>query len=114
MRKTLRLKWYRSPIDPALLRQLMQRSDLKAWVQTLAVLAYMGVTAAVAGYLFSQQRWLGLAIALLAHGTFGCFLGAAGHKLDHGTVFKTWRGIERRPSTWRRFRRTPPRHGSLS
>ena len=42
MRRTLRVKWYRSPIDPGMLRQLMRRSDLQGWWQALGVIGYLG------------------------------------------------------------------------
>ena len=89
IRKTLRVKWYRSPIDPALLRQLMQRSDLRGLVQALGVLGYMGGMAVITYYFFDREQWLWFALALFVYGTFGSFLGAASHELDHGTVFKS-------------------------
>ena len=33
VRKVLRVKWYRSRIDPATLRDLSKRSDLQGWFQ---------------------------------------------------------------------------------
>ena len=41
VRRTLRVKWYRSPIDPKELRALMQRSDGKGLFQTLGVLVLL-------------------------------------------------------------------------
>ena len=33
VRKTLRVKWYRSKVDPTTLRNLSKRSDLQGWFQ---------------------------------------------------------------------------------
>ena len=33
VRERLKVGWYRCPSEPALLRQLMQRSDLQGWLQ---------------------------------------------------------------------------------
>ena len=89
VRRTLRVKWYRSPIDPGLLRQFMRRSDLQGWWQALGVIGYLAGTALVTYHFFARQQWVAFAVALFAYGTFSCFLGAASHELDHGTVFRT-------------------------
>ena len=89
VRRTLRVKWYRSPIDPGLLRQLMKRSDLQGWWQALGVIGYLTGTALLTWHFFAQQQWALFAVALFAYGTYSCFLGAASHELDHGTVFRT-------------------------
>ena len=84
-----RVRWYRSPIEPQALRRLMQRSDLQGWLQAGGNLALFAATATLTWYLFLQQAWVGFALALYLHCTFGSFLSAACHELDHGTVFKT-------------------------
>ena len=89
VRRTLRVKWYRSPIDPGLLRQFMRRSDLQGWWQALGVIGYLAGTALVTYHFFARQQWVAFAVALFAYGTYSCFLGAASHELDHGTVFRT-------------------------
>ena len=89
VRGTLRVRWYRSPIDPGMLRQLMRRSDLQGWWQALGVIGYLAGTALVTYHFFARQQWVAFAVALFAYGTFSCFLGAASHELDHGTVFRT-------------------------
>ena len=89
VRRTLRVKWYRSPIDPGLLRQLMKRSDLQGWWQALGVVGYLAGTALLTWHFFAQQQWALFAVSLFAYGTYSCFLGAASHELDHGTVFRT-------------------------
>ena len=81
-----RVRWYRSPIEPQALRRLMQRSDLQGWLQAGGNLALFAATATLTWYLFLQQAWVGFALALYLHCTFGSFLSAA--CVDHGT-FKT-------------------------
>ena len=90
VRQDLRVKWYRSPIEPAKLRELMRRSDLQGWFQTGGHLLLFAGTGALAYVLFEQSIWIGCALALLAHGTVGSFFrGLAAHELGHGTVFRT-------------------------
>lgn len=90
VRKTMRVDWYRCPIEPAKLRELAQRSDLRGAYQTVGHLALFAVTGALTYYCFVQQIWLGFALALFAHGTVGSFFkGLAVHELGHGTVFRT-------------------------
>ena len=67
----------------------MQRSDLQGWWQTLGVIGYLTGTALLTSHFFVQQQWVPFAVALFAYGTYSCFLGAASHELDHGTVFRT-------------------------
>ena len=52
VRRTLRVKWYRSPIDPAVLRSLMQRSDLRGAFQAVGHLLLAAGTALLTWYLF--------------------------------------------------------------
>ena len=90
VRKDFRVKWYRCPIDPAVLRRLMQRSDLRGAFQTLGHLGLFAVTGTVTAWCFIQGLWLPFAIALWCHGTVGTFFrGLAVHELGHGTVFRT-------------------------
>jgi fatty acid desaturase len=67
----------------------MRRSDLQGWWQALGVIGYLTGTALLTYYFFAQQNWLLFAVSLFAYGTYSCFLGAASHELDHGTVFRT-------------------------
>lgn len=91
VRRTLRVRWYRSPIDPAVLRRLMRRSDLRGAFQAVGHLAIAAGTGALTWYLFSQGRWAAFAFALLLHGAVTSFFSSACHELDHGTVFRTRR-----------------------
>ena len=92
VRDHLRVKWYRSPIEPATLRRLMQRSDLQGWLQAGGHLALAVATATLVWWCWSRHLWLGFALMLFAHGTVvSFFTGVAPHELAHGTVFRTKR-----------------------
>ena len=87
--KTYRVEWYRCPIDRRTLLELMRRSDLQGWFQAAGHLALAGCTAALTIHFFLQQQWIGMAIALFAHGTLASNFLYACHELGHGTVFRT-------------------------
>ncbi len=90
VRKSFRLSWYRSPIDPAKLKELTRRDDLRGAFQSFGHLILVLITAAATWYFFSQRIWLGFALGLFAHGTIYSFIaGLATHELAHGTVFST-------------------------
>ena len=89
VRKDFRVKWYRSPVDNSVLRELHERSDIKGYLQTLGHLGLLTCTGALTAVLFVQEQWIGFFIALWFHGSFGSMIGSANHELLHGTVFKT-------------------------
>ena len=89
VRRNLRVKWYRSPIDPTTLRRLMRRSDLQGALQAVGHLGLFAATGVLTAWFFTQAMWLPFAVALWCHGTFGTFMYIAGHDLGHGTVFRT-------------------------
>jgi fatty acid desaturase len=90
VRATLKIPWYRCPVEPALLKELTRRSDLRGAAQTAGFLLLLAVTAAATWYCFDHGIWAGFAVALFAHGTIYSFMsGLATHELSHGTVFKT-------------------------
>ena len=89
VRRSLKVKWYRSPIDRARLRELSKRSNLQGLFQVGGHLAIFAATGAVTYYCWAGDLWLGFAAGLFAHGTVGSFLGVAPHELGHGTVFRT-------------------------
>ncbi|MBZ0302104.1 MAG: fatty acid desaturase [Anaerolineae bacterium] len=92
VRKTLRVDWYRCPIEHAKLRELSKRSDLQGWIQAGGHLALFVVTGSLVYLFWAQQIWLAFALALFFHGTVGSFFaGIAPHELGHGTVFRTRR-----------------------
>lgn len=92
VRKTLRVEWYRCPIEHAKLRELSRRSDLQGWFQAGGHLALFIFTGALVYRFWAHQLWLAFLIAFFAHGTVASFfVGVAPHELGHGTVFRTKR-----------------------
>ena len=93
----IKIEWQRPEIEPARLKELMQRSDLRGWLQTIGHLGWFFTTAALCTWLFYSLNadnwpWLLpiLILALFLHGTMGPFMGLiAVHELQHRTVFKT-------------------------
>jgi fatty acid desaturase len=83
------IAWYRSPLEPGVMKALHQRSDLKAWLQTLGYLGALCVTGGAT--IYSSFHWpLGVTLLILfAHGMLSAFHINAVHELSHGTVFKT-------------------------
>ena len=90
VRGHLRVAWYRTRIEPATLRRLMQRSDLQGWLQAGGHLLLYLATGILAFRLGAGRAWAAFALALFAHGTVASFMrGVAPHELAHGTVFRT-------------------------
>jgi fatty acid desaturase len=90
VRKNLRIKWYRSPIEFAKQRELSQRSDLQGWFQAAGHLLLFALTGSLVYLFWSQKIWLGFLLALFVHGTVASFfVGIAPHELSHGSVFHT-------------------------
>jgi fatty acid desaturase len=90
VRRSFRISWYRSPIDPAKLKEFTRRDDLRGAFQAFGHLALLLATGALTWWFFSRRIWVGFALGLFAHGTVYSFLaGLATHELAHGTVFKT-------------------------
>ena len=75
VRRTMRVRWYRSPIHPPVLRGLMQRSDLKGWFQSVGPLLLLAGSGALTWHLFAHGMWVGFAAALFLHGTMGSIYG---------------------------------------
>ncbi|MBT90822.1 MAG: fatty acid desaturase [Deltaproteobacteria bacterium] len=91
IRKELRIKWYRCPIDPTVLRELSKPSDFQGFQMALGHLGLWLLTGAVSFYFAVEQLWLGFLLTIFLHGTVGTFFSAPHHELCHGTVFKTKR-----------------------
>ena len=90
VRKSLRVPWYRCPMEPGKLRELSMRSDLQGWLQAGGHLALFTLTGTLVYLFWSFEQWLAFFLALFAHGTVGSFfVGVAPHELGHGTVFRT-------------------------
>ena len=92
VRKNFRVDWYRCPIEPGVLRELMRPNDLEGWFQAGGHIAIALVTGAGVIYFSLGGMWVAMAFALFMHGTVTSFFkGIAAHELGHGTVFKTKR-----------------------
>ena len=89
IRKELRIKWYRCPIDPTVLRELSKPSDLQGFQMALGHLGLWLLTGTLSFYFAVEQLWLGFLLTIFLHGTVGTFFSAPHHELCHGTVFKT-------------------------
>ncbi len=90
VRKTLRVKWYRCPINHERLRELSVRSDKKGWIQAGGHLGIYLLLAALTVMFWSQQAWIAFALSLWLLGFVATFFkGTAAHELGHGTVFKS-------------------------
>lgn len=90
VRQSLRIKWYRSPIDHARLRELSERSDHQGWIQAGGhALLYVLLALAVVSF-WLQQSWFAFFVSLWFLGFVATFFkGTSTHELGHGTVFKT-------------------------
>ena len=91
IRKELRIKWYRCPIDPTVLRELSKPSDFQGFQMALGHLGLWLLTGTVSFYFAVEQLWLGFLLTIFLHGTVGTFFSVPHHELCHGTVFKTKR-----------------------
>ena len=91
IRKELRIKWYRCPIDPNILRELSKPSDFQGFKMALGHLGLWLFTGSLSFYFVIEQFWLGFLLTIFLHGTVGTFFSAPHHELCHGTVFKTKR-----------------------
>ena len=90
VRKELKVDWYRSRVEPALLRELTRRSDFQGLIQALGHFTVFLLTGAVAFWMWQERIWVGFGVAMFAHGTVATFFnGTAPHELGHGTVFRS-------------------------
>jgi fatty acid desaturase len=88
-RKGRQIRWYRTPIDAALLRELSRRSDLRGALQTLGYLGIYATTAGLSIYSTGQWRWYATVPLVFAHGMVTAFMINGVHELGHNTVFRT-------------------------
>ena len=84
-----RIKFYRSPVPAADLARLNQRSDAKGMAQTVAFLAVLVCTGAVAWYAVGRAHWLVVIALIYLHGSLHKFMVNGFHEFCHKTVFKT-------------------------
>jgi fatty acid desaturase len=83
------VKWYRTPIDPGLLKTLQRRSDLLGAAQTLGYLGVLAMSAGSAFYSAGRWPWWSTVLLTFLHGTCFAFQINAVHELGHGTVFRS-------------------------
>lgn len=91
IRSTLKIDWYRCPIDRDRLKTLSQRSNWLASFQTAGHLGLLLITGITTWSLFEQDNWAGFLLALFAYGSVASFLSAPHHEFCHGSVFKSRR-----------------------
>jgi len=89
VRKTLKIDWYRCPIDKQILSGLVEKSDAKGLFQAVGHLGLWVLTGALSYVFFTTQAWGWFLFALFLHGTVGTYFTAPHHELCHRTVFKT-------------------------
>ena len=66
--RSVRIRWYRSPVDREVLKGLVERSDLKGALQAVGHLALAAVTGTLVYLLYAHQVWVGFAVALFVTG----------------------------------------------
>jgi fatty acid desaturase len=81
--------WYRSPLPPALFKQLHARSDGKAWVQTAGCLGLLLAAGALAFWSWGHWAWPVTVALVFAYGMVASFHPNAIHEFGHNTVFRT-------------------------
>jgi fatty acid desaturase len=97
MNEKIKINWYRTPVEKAVMSDLMRKSDARAFAQVIPQLALFAVTGTLAFLAYrniNATNWTWalqlLLVALFAHGTCSNFFGGiAGHELCHKTPFKT-------------------------
>jgi fatty acid desaturase len=97
MDEPIKITWYRTKVDKAVMSALMKKNDAKAFRQVIPQLLLYVVTGTLADLAWlnvhaSNWPWTLplLLLALFVHGTFANFFGGiAGHELCHKTPFKT-------------------------
>lgn len=97
MTESIKINWYRTKVDRALMSELMRRSDARAFLQAggqLLVYAVTGGLAWLAASRLNADNWIWLLplllLALFVHGTNANFMGGiACHELCHKTPFAT-------------------------
>jgi len=97
MDEPIKINWYRTKVDKAVMSALMRKSDAKAFAQVIPQLLLFVVTGTLSYLAFlnvhaSNWPWAVplLLLALFVHGSLSSFFGGiAGHELCHKTPFKT-------------------------
>ena len=89
VRKSLKINWYRCPIDKQVLSQLVKKSDMKGLIQSLGHLGLWVLTGSLSWAMFTLGSWWGFLMALFLHGTVASYFTAPNHELCHRTVFNS-------------------------
>ena len=90
VKKNLRIKWYRCPIEKEVLRNLTLKKDWQGWIQAGGHFAVFVLTGLLTYFFWSFGMWFAFIATLFCHGTVSSFFkGVAPHELGHGTVFRT-------------------------
>ena len=97
MNEQIKISWYRTKVDKQVMRELIIKSDARAFAQVIPQLGLFAATGTLAYLAFLNVHALNwpwavplLILALFIHGTFANFFGGiAGHELCHKTPFKT-------------------------
>ena len=84
-----RINWYRTPIPPADLARLNQRSNWRGLLQTISFLAVLVCSGGIAWYAVDKAHFLIVLALIYLHGALCAFLVNGFHELCHKTVFKT-------------------------
>lgn len=88
-KKSRPIAWYRTPLEPAVLKDLHERSDWMGLLQSVGYLGVLVLTGATAFYsAWHWPVWITILLVFL-HGTCFAFQINAVHELGHNTVFKT-------------------------
>ena len=82
-RQLKRIKWYRSPIDPADLARLNQRSNWRGLLHTISFLAVLVCSGGIAWYAVDKAHILIVLALIYLHGALSAFLVNGFHELCH-------------------------------
>ena len=77
IRKNLKVRWYRSPIENSTLKGLCLRSNLKGFAQALSHIGLFIITGTLTSLCFIWEEWVWFCLTLWLHGTIGVFFASA-------------------------------------
>ncbi len=87
--KPKRIKWYRTPVDRDVLKQLNRRSNALGFAQAFGYLGTYALTAGLGIYAAIAWPWWAVVGLVFLHGMVGSFMINGVHELGHNTVFRT-------------------------
>ncbi len=85
--ESIPVNWKRPPIDRTIMKECLQRSDLKGILHGAGTLAILAASGTIAYQLFLAESWGWMLFALYVHGGLYAFQPQT-HELSHGTMFK--------------------------